>query len=99
MIYNARLIGYDAVGIRPISMGVKGEHDFDLAKNKELFELTAQALKDTGLAVNDIELAKIGDGIDVGRYESAFEAAARLGVKDVIGSICRTSSSSSRNIG
>jgi sugar phosphate isomerase/epimerase len=87
MIYNAHLIGYDAVGIRPISMGVRGEHDFDLAKNKELFNLTAQALKDTGLSINDVELAKIGDGIDVGRYESAFEAAAKLGVKDVISSI------------
>jgi sugar phosphate isomerase/epimerase len=87
MIYNARLIGYDAVGIRPISQGVKGEYDFDLAKNPELFKLTEQALKETGMKINDIELARIAEGIDVGRYESAFEAAARLGVKDVISSI------------
>jgi sugar phosphate isomerase/epimerase len=87
MIYNAHLIGYDAVGIRPISMGVKGEHDFDLAKNPELFKLTEQALRETGMVINDIELAKIADDIDVGRYESAFETAAKLGVKDVISSI------------
>jgi sugar phosphate isomerase/epimerase len=87
MIYNAHLIGYDAVGIRSISMGVKGEHDFDIAKNKELFALTKQAMDETGVKINDIELAKIDDGIDVGRYESSFEAAARLGVKDVISSI------------
>jgi sugar phosphate isomerase/epimerase len=87
MIYNAHLIGYDAVGIRPISMGVRGEHDFDLAKNKELFNLTKQAMDETGIKINDIELAKIADGIDTGRYESAFEAAAKLGVKDVISSI------------
>ncbi|MDR1874515.1 MAG: sugar phosphate isomerase/epimerase [Synergistaceae bacterium] len=87
MIYNAHLTGYDAVGIRPISMGVEGEHDFDLAKNPELFRLTEQALKETGMVINDIELAKIADGIDVARYESAFEAAAKLGVRDVISSI------------
>ena len=40
MLYNARTLGYDCVGIRPISMGVKGENDFDLAKNKRLFNLT-----------------------------------------------------------
>ena len=43
MICNARTLGYDCVGIRPISMGVKGENDFDLAKNKRLFDLTRQA--------------------------------------------------------
>jgi len=87
MIFNARVLGYDTVSIRPITMGVRGEHDFDLAKNKDLFDLTQQALAETGMKINDIELAKIGDGIDVGRYESAFETAAKLGVKDVISSI------------
>ena len=87
MIYNAHLIGYDMVSIRPISMGVKGEHDFDLAKNKDLFDLTKRAMEETGMTIHDIELAKIGDGIDVGRYESAFEAAAKLGVRHVISSI------------
>jgi sugar phosphate isomerase/epimerase len=87
MIANAHRIGYDAVGIRPISMGVKGEHDFELAKNEELFKLTEQAMRETGVVINDIELARIADGIDVGRYEGAFEAAARLGVKDVLSSI------------
>ncbi|GHS88437.1 hypothetical protein AGMMS49957_09940 [Synergistales bacterium] len=87
MIYNARILGYDTVSIRPISMGVKGEHDFDLAVHKDLFDLTKRAMSETGIKINDIELAKIGDGIDVARYESAFEAASRLGVKDVISSI------------
>jgi sugar phosphate isomerase/epimerase len=87
MLYNARVLGYDAVGIRSIGMGVKGERDFDLAKNTELFELTRQALEETSVRINDIELAKIGDGIDVKRYESALEVAAKLGVKDVISSI------------
>ena len=87
MIYNAHLIGYDYVSIRPISMGVKGEHDFDLAKNKELFDLTQRAMDETGMKIHDIELAKIGDGLDVGRYEAPFEAAAKLGVTNVISSI------------
>ena len=87
IIYNARVLGYDTVSIRPIVMGVKGEHDFDLSRNQKLFDLTKQAMDETGIRINDIELARIGDGIDVERYESVFEAASRLGVKDIISSI------------
>ncbi len=87
MIYNAKTLGYDCVGIRSITMGVKGEHDYDISKNKELFDLTRRAIDETGVTINDIELAKIADGVDVRNYEGPFEAAARLGVKNVISSI------------
>jgi len=87
MIYNARVLGYDMVSVRAITLGVKGEHDFDFSKSKELFNLTKQALEETGIEINDIELAKIGEGDDVERFESVFESAAKLGVKDVISSI------------
>ncbi len=87
MIYNAHTLGYDFVGVRSITMGVKGEHDYDISKNKELFDLTRRAIDETGVTINDIELAKIADGVDVRNYEGPFEAAARLGVKNVISSI------------
>lgn len=87
MIYNAHLIGYDCVGLRTIAMGVKGETIFDLYDDKGLFERTAQALKDTGVTINDIELAKIDDNTDLMKFERAFEAAAKLNVKHVISSI------------
>ncbi|MCE5202468.1 MAG: sugar phosphate isomerase/epimerase [Synergistaceae bacterium] len=87
MIYNAHLIGYDYVSIRIISMGVKGEFDFDISKNKKMFDLTKQAMEDTGMEIYDIELARIADGVDVRNYERSFEAAARLGAKGMISSI------------
>ncbi|PIE54499.1 MAG: AP endonuclease [Dethiosulfovibrio peptidovorans] len=87
MIYNAHALGYDCVGIRSISMGVKGEHDYSIDKNKELFDRTRLAMEETGVEINDIELAKIADEVDVRIYEGAFEAAASLGVKNVISSI------------
>jgi len=87
MIYNARVLGYDMASVRAIALGVKGEQDFDFSKNKELFNLTKQAMEETGIGINDIELARIGEGTDVGRFESVFESAAGLGVKDVISSI------------
>lgn len=79
--------GYDYVGIRPIYMGLPGEPNYDLANNKEMLKQTKTALSNTGIKVNDIELAKIEDGIDIQSYEPAFEVAAELGAKSVISSI------------
>ena len=87
MIYNAHLIGYDYVGVRSIAMGVKGETVFDLYNDKNLYDRTAQALKDTGMRIHDIELAKIDAQTDFAKFERAFDAAAKLNVKHVISSI------------
>ncbi len=87
MIYIANLTGYDYVSIRPIYMGLPGEPNYDLANNKDMYKLTKTALKETGIKVNDIELARIFDGMDVKKYEPAFEVAAELGAKGTISSI------------
>lgn len=87
MLYLAKGAGYDYVGVRTILQGVKGEVDYDLYKNTRLFDLTKQAMEDTGIGIHDIELAKIDTGTDVRKYEPAFEAAAKLGVHHVISSI------------
>jgi len=87
MIYNAKLIGYDYVGIRSIYMGLPGEPNYDLSKRDRLYQLTKTALEEAGLKIHDIELAKIEKGRDVSYYEPAFEVAAELGVTDVISSI------------
>lgn len=87
MIYNAKLIGYDYVGIRNIYMGLPGEPNYDLSKRGRLYQLTKTALEETGVKIHDIELAKIEKGRDVLSYESAFEVAAELGATDVISSI------------
>jgi len=87
LTYIAATAGYDAVSIRPIYMGLPGEPNYDIAHNRELFEETRTALRDTGLFLNDIELAKIFDGMDVAKYEPAFDASSQLGAKHVLGSV------------
>lgn len=87
MIYNAKLIGYDYVGIRSIFMGLPEEVNYDLSGKNEFYKLTKQALADTGMKIHDIELALIRDDRDVSSYEPAFEVAAELGATDVISSI------------
>ncbi len=88
MIYNTNLLGYDYVSLRTISQGLPGEVNHDISNGSELFKLTEQALKDTGMRINDIELAKIDENTtEIKKYEPHLEAAAKLGVKNVITNI------------
>ena len=88
MIYNTHLLGYDYVSLRTISQGLPGEVNHDISNGGELFKLTEQALKDTGMRINDIELAKIDENTtEIKKYEPHLEAAAKLGVKNVITNI------------
>lgn len=87
MVYMAMRAGYDFVSLRPIYMGLPGEPNFSLAKNKRLFCETRQALQDTGIKLLDIELAKIEEGVDPVEYEPELEAAAELGGRHVLSSI------------
>ena len=86
-VYNAKSIGFDYVSLRIISMGLAGELDYDMRRHPELFRDTRRALEETGIKLHDIEVAKIDDGIDVSKYESAFDAGAELGAVSVITSI------------
>lgn len=87
LIYNAKMLGYDHASIRTISMGVSRESDFSLEHNPALFELTQEALHETGLTLHDIELAKIDDNTNARTFEGAFAAAQKLGARGVISSI------------
>lgn len=88
MIYNANLIGFDRVSPRTICMGLPGEKNYDITGDNALYRATKQALKDTGMAINDIELAKIDENTcDIRTYERHLEAAAGLGVMQVITNI------------
>ena len=87
MAYIAKMCGYDYISIRPICMGLPGEPNYEIAKNKKLFDETKRALDETGIKIHDIELAKIFDGGDVKNYEAAFEASAKLGAKHILSSI------------
>ena len=87
MIYNAKTMGYDCVGIRSIVQGISGEVDYDFQRHPELFRQTKQAMEETGVTIHDIEFAKIGSDTHVDRYEPAFAAAEELGAVNVITSI------------
>ena len=78
--------GYEGVSLRPISMKLPGEPDFRLA-NPVIYQNVKSALNRTGVKLLDIELARVGDGIDVSAYEADFEKAAELGARFVISSV------------
>ena len=79
--------GYDYVSIRQIYMGVANEVPVNLAEDKKMYQEIKDLFKDTGLRLLDIELAKIFDGVDLKKYESAFETGKSLGAKHVLSSI------------
>lgn len=83
----AKACGYDSVSLRTIPMHLPGEPEFLLHKDKALFENTKAALREYDMPLMDIELARVRKDLDVEEYKPAFEAAARLGATDVLGSI------------
>lgn len=87
MAYIAAMAGYDYISIRPIFMGLKDEPNYDLANNPKMLKDTKTALKETGIGVHDIELAKIEKGRDVKQYEPAMAVAAELGAQAVLSSV------------
>lgn len=87
MVKIAANCGYDYVSMRQIYMGLPGEPDYDLSKNKEMMDKTEKLMKETGIKLLDIELARIFDGMDVNSYERAMETAVRLGGRHVLSSI------------
>jgi sugar phosphate isomerase/epimerase len=87
MTYIAARAGYDFVSFRLIYMGLPGEANYDLAHNPEMLRQTKTALASTGLALHDIEVARIDDGLDPRKFVPAMEVAAELGGKHVLASI------------
>ena len=87
LTYVAARAGFDFVSIRPICMGLRDEPDYDLADNRQMLRQTKAALRETGLQVLDIELARIVDGMNPKQYEPAFEVGAELGARHVLCSV------------
>lgn len=78
--------GYDGVSLRTISQQLPGEPDFRMSSDA-MFQNVKAALDRTGVRLMDIELARVGDGIDVMSYEAEFERAAALGAQYAIASV------------
>ena len=79
--------GYDSVSLRTIPMHLPGEPEFLMHEDAALFRATKQALKEYGMPLMDIELARIRPDLNLAEYAPAFEKAAELGATDVLGSI------------
>lgn len=87
LTYLAAHAGYDYVSFRTIPLGLPGEPDYRLAHNPALQRQLKEALGRTGVKGLDIELARIVDGIDVSTYMPEMEAAAELGIRQVVSSV------------
>lgn len=83
----ARKTGYDFVSLRTIPMHLPGEPEFVLENDPDLFLSVKNALREEGIVLHDIELARIRPDIDVKDFEPAFEKAAELGATGVLGSV------------
>lgn len=81
--------GYDFVSFRLCPLGVPGEPDCDPIAPEALRE-TKRALRETGLSVLDIELARIVRDRDPESYLPVMEAAAELGARYLISSAWTT---------
>lgn len=79
--------GYDLVSLRIIPMNLLGEPSFLMHKDPVLLRDTKTALREYGMRLMDIELARIGPNFNMDDYKYAFEAAYELGASDVIGSV------------
>ena len=83
----AKACGYDYVSLRTIPMHLVGEPEFLPDRDEVLFKLIKSALTEYGIPLMDIELARVFDFVEFEEYKSAFDAAARLGATDVLGSV------------
>ena len=79
--------GYDYVSFRTIPLGLPDEPNYRLANNPSLLKGLKAALNQSGIKGLDIELARIVDGVDVGTYMPELEAAAELGIRQVVSSV------------
>lgn len=83
MVRIAARTGYDFVSLRLIPMKVPGEYSF-FPGDKQLVQATRNALKQTGIGVHDIELARIVRDIEPASYVPAMELGAELGARHLI---------------
>mgnify|MGYP002621107875 FL=1 len=83
--YIAARAGYDFVSFRLAHLGVADEPEFE-PLNPAVLRRTQDALRETGLSVLDVELARIVPERAARDYLPAMEAAAMLGARHMIAS-------------
>lgn len=83
--YIAARAGYDFVSFRLAHLGVPDEPEFE-PLNPAVLRRTQDALRETGLSVLDVELARIVRERPASDYLPAMEAGAMLGARHLIAS-------------
>lgn len=74
--------GYDMIGFRLLPAAT--EPPYALMHDDRVLDETISALKDTGLAVGDVEIARLKPQTAVAQFEPFLERAARLGARHVL---------------
>lgn len=98
LIRTAARAGFDCVSLRSIPTrmrqangavqeSVTGKMPFALADDRQLLRETREAAKNEGIQIHDTENARIFDGVDVRDYEKDLEAAAELGIREILTNI------------
>ena len=87
--YIAARAGYDFVSLRLAHLGVADEPEFE-PLSPSVLRHTRDALRETGLGVLDIELARIVRERPANDYLPAMEAGAMLGARHMIASAWTT---------
>lgn len=85
MTYIAANAGYDFVSFRLIPMNIPGEIAY-VPEDREMIKKTRAALRETGIGVLDLELARIVEDVEATSYVPAMEIMAEMGASHVISS-------------
>lgn len=83
MVDVAARVGYEYVGLR-LTPVTASEPRYPLPYDEQMMLETQAALRDTGVAVLDIELARLAPDTDLMSFAPMLEAGARLGARHVI---------------
>ncbi|MCA2013545.1 sugar phosphate isomerase/epimerase [Cereibacter sphaeroides] len=83
LIEAAARVGFDAVGLRLIQV-TPTTPGYALDRDAAMMQATKDALRATGIGVQDIEFVKITPGMDLSALEGFLDAGAELGATQVI---------------
>lgn len=75
--------GYDMVGLRLLPSS-PGEVLYPLMTDDALLREVKAALRDTGVEMGDVEIARLGAATDIAAFAPFFERAARLDARHVL---------------
>lgn len=79
----AAQFGYTHVGLR-LAPSMPGGPFQDLVRDKNLLQETVARCRDTGVAIFDIEVIRIGENFDAGNWLSLLETAAVLEARAIL---------------